>query len=651
MTLFRQLFVATLLCLFILFAGIWFEKLQSTRSFLIDQLESHTQDVATSLALSLSRIMADGDIPTAETMINAVFDRGYYRSISLRDIDNKVVVERGLDVRIAGVPDWFVNLISIDSPSVESLVMAGWNQAGKIYVESHPGYAYQTMWSTMIRMCSYFGFVGIGVLVLGGLALRMLLKPLKRVELQAEAICRKEYQIQENLPNTRELRQVVESMNRMTAQVRDMFSQQAKVAERLRRQAYSDQLTGLGNRRYMTAQVEARLDAAKGSARGALLMLQVDNLQEINEMRGFAAGDDLLKKIATILQLETKMLNDVTLARLTGGDFTVFIPQISSAEAYEVTENLNTQINRLASQKFSHSDNLAHIGGVVYSHIPTLSLLLSEADNALQAARLKGPNQYQMVSISADEDNVAKGKLWWKATLESVLEKGDIILYGQPVMSSGDRGEMLHQEVLSRIALDSGEIVSAGIFIPLAERLQLVSKLDRVVLKKVFMQKETMAKYKTVAVNVSPSSLKDSAFVNWLMAELPRLPESFPHIIFEFPEFGAVQSREMLKDFSNRVQQCGHAIGLDHFGQSFSNFGYLKSLRPEYVKIDRTFTRDLEHEPGDSEFFIGALSGVAHSLDIQVIAEGVEREDQVEKLLDLNIDALQGYLFGKPQEL
>jgi diguanylate cyclase (GGDEF)-like protein len=651
MTLYRQLLIFTLILFAILFAGIWVEKLQSTRSFLITQLEPHAQDTATSLGLSLSPILADNDISTIETMVNAVFDRGYYKVISLKDMKGEVITERVLEVEIAGVPDWFVNLISIKSPHAESLVMAGWTQAGKLYVESHPGYAYQTMWKTMIRVSVCFLLAGAAVLILGGLGLRLLLKPLKRVELQAEAICRKEYHIQDKLPKTRELCHVVDSMNRMTTQVRDMFTRQAKVAERLRRKAYNDQLTGLGNRRYMTAQVEAHLEAAKGAGRGALLMLQLNNLQKVNELDGFVAGDALLKKVAEILKQETKILNDVALARLTGGDFAIFISEISATDVYDFTENLSQKIARLAVENISHSDNLAHIGGVIYEHDATLPILLSEADNALQAARRKGPNKWFVTLLSAGEECVVKGKSWWKETLEKVLEKEEIILFCQPVMNSEDRKIVQHQELLSRLVMESGEIVSAGIFVPLAERLQLVSKLDKVVLKKLFEQRQTMADMKTIAVNLSPSSLNDSVFVEWILAELSQLPDNLPHIIFEFPEFGAVQYLDIVKEFSHKVQDLGHGIGLDHFGQSFSNFGYLKSLRPEYVKIDQAFTKDLEHDHGDSEFFIGALSGVAHSLDIRVIAEGVERHEQVEMLLELNIDALQGYLFGEPKKI
>jgi len=651
MTLYRQLLFFTVVLFVMLFVGIWFEKLHSTRSFLVTQLESHAQDTATSMGLSLSPVMANNDIATANTMINAVFDRGYYQVISFKDMAGKIITERVLKVEIDGVPDWFIRLVPITPPDAESLVMAGWNQVGKIYVESHPGFAYQTMWQTMMRISIYFLLAVSTVLVLGGLGLRMLLKPLKQVELQAEAICRRKYHIQEKLPKTRELRQVVESMNRMTNQVREMFADQSKIAENLRRKAYSDQVTGLGNRRYLSAQVQARLEAAQGVARGALLIVQLENLKKINDIEGFAAGDTLLKKVADILKQETQYIDDVALARLTGGDFGIFISAISPTDVNKMAENISREISRLVVETDNLPESIAHIGGVTYDHVPTLGKLLSEADNALQGARRNGANGWLVLELTSQEDLEVKGKTWWKETLEHVLAKDDIFLYGQPVVSSGDQGRVLHQEILSRIAMQSGEIVSAGVFVPLAERLQLVSRLDMVVLTKVFEQKEKMAGLRSIAVNISPSSLTDSLFVKWIIAQLQRVPNGLPHIIFEFSEYGAVQYIDLVKDFSRKVQDLGHGIGLDHFGQSFANFGYLKSLHPEYVKIDRAFTRELESDQGDSEFFIGALCGVAHSLDIRVIAEGVERDDQVAKLLELNIDALQGYLFGQPQQL
>lgn len=651
MTLYRQLLIFTLVLFFILFVGIWAEKLQSTRSFLVDQLESHAQDTATSLGLSLSPVMAENDLPTAETMMNAVFDRGYYRIIRFTDVHGKVVSERVQEVKYAGVPSVFVRLIPLAAPSAESLVMAGWNQAGTLFVESHPGYAYRTLWETVIKVSIYFLMMGGLVLIFGGMGLRMLLKPLKRVEMQAEAICRREYKVQEHLPRTRELRRVVESMNRMTARVRDMFEEQSQVAERLRRNAYSDQLTGLGNRRYLSGQVEAGLDISEDAIKGALLLVQLQDLQQVNEEKGFAAGDELLKRAASIIREETTLLNNIALARIAGGDFAIFVPEISPDDVNEMAENLSVKLARLAVERAGISENIVHIGGVTYNQAPTFPQILAGADNALRAAAQAGTNTWKIVSLEPDSSAVVKGKNWWKETLDEVLQKGDILLYAQSVAGCGDRQGILHKELLSRIILAPGEIVSAGVFVPLAERLRMVSRLDRIVLEKALRLKKELVGVDAIAVNLSPSSLNDTKFQEWILTELEQLPVNALKYIFEFAEFSAVQYLDSLKEFSIKVQSLGHGVGLDHFGQSLSNFGYLKSLRPDYVKIDRAFTKELEHEKSDSHFFIGSLCGVAHSLDMKVVAEGVETEEQAALLQELNIDAMQGYLIDEPQDI
>lgn len=583
--------------------------------------------------------------------MNAVFDRGYYRIISFKDMEGKIIVERVRDITFEGVPQWFIDLVTIKAPSADALVMTGWTQAGVLHVESHSGYAYRTMWDGAVKMSLYFLIAGAIAHLIGGLGLHILLKPLKRVELQAGAICRKNFQIQEKIPKTKELRQVVESMNRMTLQVREMFTGQVKIAERLRRNVYSDQLTGLGNRRYMTGQVGAHLEAATGSMYGALLLLQLDNLQKVNEIDGVQCGDALLKKVADIIKQETRMFNDVALARLTGGDFAIFISEINIADASEVAGNLSQKMNHLSASNPRYLDNFAYIGGVAYENAPSHSRLLAEADNVLQVARQQGPDKWLVNSLSPDKSTVVKDKMWWRKTFDDVLNRKEVILFSQPVLSSTDCNLVLHQEFLSRIAVDTGEIVSAGVFFPLAERLELVSKLDRVILEKVFAQQTMLTSLQRIAVNVSSSSLSDREFSNWIVTELTRFTDKSIHIIFEFPECGAVQYIDEMKDFSRKVQQLGHGVGLDHFGQSFSSFDYLKSLRPEYVKIDRAFINEIEHDHGDSEFFIAALCGVAHSLDIRVIVEGVERDEQVGILLDLDVDGLQGYLFGRPKKI
>ena len=183
-------------------------------------------------------------------MVNAVFDRGYYESIRVTDTNNKTVLERKLKVTIENVPQWFISLVPLKTPEATANTMSGWRRTGTVQVKSHPGYAYHTLWEDAVRMTLWFVACGILVLTGGAVGLRILLKPLYRVEQQADALCRKEYELQEQLPWTKELRSVVEAMNRMTLKVKGDVRGTGLHTESLREWAYHDVLTGLGNRRY-----------------------------------------------------------------------------------------------------------------------------------------------------------------------------------------------------------------------------------------------------------------------------------------------------------------------------------------------------------------------------------------------------------------
>lgn len=649
MTLYRQLVFFTLFLFILLFAGTWFAKLESTRSFLQNQLISHAQDTATSLGLSLSQFMSHDDLPAAETMINAVFDRGYYRVVRLEDINQSVLIEKISDVTIESVPQWFINVVALDTPEAEALVMSGWRQSGLVYIKSHPGYAYKALWESVVRMSFWFFFIALLVILVGGYGLRLLLRPLQMVEQQADAVCRKEYEIQENIPRTRELRRVVKAMNRMIHTVRKMFSEQASLAESLQRKAYLDHLTGLGNRRYFEGQIAASLTQDESKIHGALLLCQLNNLQALNNERGLEAGDNLLKHTAQILNDSTKTIQARALARLTGGDFAVLLPHITPEVAARTGEEVMKGLTGLFSQKLTVTDNVAHIGIVLYDRSASIGLLLSQADNALRSAQKKGANKIFLKEMSSKANNQPIGRQDWKNILQDILDKEQIALYVQPVVDSDDHQRILHQEVFSRIKLKSGEILNAGVFIPEAERNGIISLLDRIVIKKVLQLDRTLLQADKVVVNVSPISLQDPAFNKWLMESLASLPANAPRVVFEFVEFSAVQHLDVVKEFGKLIKQLGHDIGLDHFGQSFSNFGYLQSLRPCHVKIDGAFTAELTVEENDSRFFMRSLCSVAHSLDVAVIAEGLESAEQWDRLKNLNLDALQGYFIGKPK--
>jgi len=651
MTLYRQLLIFTLVLFFLLFTGTWFAKLQSTRSFLIDQLESHAQDTATSLGLSISQYNIEHGDSAIETMINAVFDRGYYRVVRYTDTQGNIVYDRELDVTIENVPQWFIHMIPLKTPEATANVMAGWIQAGTVFVKSHPGYAYKTLWEDAVHVTLWFLACGIIVLVVGGYGLSLLLKPLFRVEQQADALCKKRYEIQDKVPRTRELRRVVEAMNRMTSKVKEMFQEQVTIAEGLKKHAYLDSLTTLGNRRFFESQITARLDRAGSTTKGIFLLLQIRDLHGLNQEKGFQAGDELLQKVATILEEETKQHSNSVLARLTGGDFGIFIPDASSWDAEGIADAVTLKLRQLAVEQLTLTDDVGHIGAVSYESATTLARLFSEADLALRSAQQTGPNKWELSTITEATEKMPLGQQQWKEILDNALSERRIVLFGQPVVSVQDREKIYHLEIFSRLVQEDGTLLSAGVFMPFAERLQLVSYLDRIVLEEVMQIDTSEISDRNISVNISSASLENDSFRNWIYSVLKNLPEKAARISFEFAEFAAVQNLDLLKEFSVTVREYGHFVGLDHYGQSFSHLGYLKSLRPDYVKIDRAYTGELKDEESDSRFFIGSLCSVAHSLDIDVIAEGVETEQQWELLKVLNIDALQGYVVERPRQI
>ncbi len=647
MTLYRQLLLFTLVLCFVLFIGVWAYKVQSTRSFLEHQLEAHAQDTATSLGLSLTPLVAEDDLAGVETMMNAIFDRGYYREIVFSDVKGEVVVKRVLPVTVEGVPDWFIKAVPLVAPGGEALIMDGWKRAGSVLVISHPGYAYQTLWQTFVHILVYFLLTGLVVFILGGLGLRFLLRPLRRVEQQAEAICRNEFEIQQQIPRTRELQSVVRSMNAMTSRVHEMFEEQATIADKLRQSAFGDPLTGLGNRRFLQAQIEAVMQDEQKISRGSFLLIQVLNLQEINDEKGYSAGDQLLTRASQIIA-ETAASHDApSLARLSGGDFVAFLPDLDREDSEQVAALLCERLAALAVEDLTGSAEICSIGGVYYNTRCSFEQFLGQADTALIAARHEGPNCWRLEPAICNEDDPAQGKIWWRKTLEQSLADRAINLYGQRVVQTSAPAVTLHRELFSRITIDRDKEVPASVFIPLAEHAEVITELDRKVVELIL---ETYPAWQdgSLAVNLSVTSLLENSFTDWLYSRLKTIRDQSLELFFEFPESSVVGNLEAVREFSRQIKGLGHDIGIDHFGRSFANFGYLKSLQPDYVKIDAAFTRELDSQESDGYFFIGSLTGVAHSLDIKVIAEGVETETQLDVFKELKVDGFQGYLVEQP---
>lgn len=652
MTLYKQLVLVILTLFMLMFIGTLLVNYHTTRAFLIEQLESHAQDTATSLGVSLSPPMMARDEPTMMSLVDAIFDRGYYKEIAVKNSEERALIERKLNVVVEEVPAWFVEWVDLEAPQASARLMSGWRQAGTVYVQSHPGFAYEQLWRTLTRTLFWFACTALFGVLVGGLVLRSLLKPLKAMEKQAEAVSAFRYEVQETLPKTRELRSVVLAMNRMTQKVKNSFEEQAQSAEQLRVLAYRDQVTGIGNRRYFDAQLQTRLKSGGELRRGALFLIQINDLNGMNNRHGYQAGDALLKEVVSVLEHAIADNDDCMVARLAGADFGLLIPDSGLGDAEKLAATISSDLAQLHGQGFSDSVNVAHIGVALYAGEESeecMVKLLSEADMALRAAQVQGMNAWYHYAASAALPEI-HGKQDWKIHINEVVRAGKLVLHVQPVVDAHVPETILHQEVLVRIPGQDNTLLPARMFMPMAEQLDIALQIDRAVLTQVMEYLSRGLMTTPIAVNLSIASLRDPGFADWLFGKLAKIPGDAQRIEFEFSEFMAVRELDRLRDFATRLRKLGHGFGLDHFGRGFSAFGYLQSLRPDYVKIDGSYT-EMVTQDRDSQFFLRTLSSVAHSLDITVIVEAVENQEQWAIMKELNVDGVQGYAVGRPQPL
>jgi diguanylate cyclase (GGDEF)-like protein len=647
MTLSRQLIILVVTLVTVLFAGSFAISVYNARDYLASQLGSHAQDAATSLGLSATSHVAQKDHAIVTAMVNAMFHRGDYLSIRFEDLQGQVFIERAADLQVEDVPDWFVRAAALEPPQRSATMMSGWRQIGRVLVTSHPGLAYRQLWQTVQQTISLFLVGALLVLLAGLIGLRVLLRPLKEVECQAEAICNREFPVVQRQPFTLEFRRVVEAMNRLSSKVARMLSDSEAMAGRLRQQAFQDPVTGLANRRQFMDVLQHQVAESEELNSGGLLLLQLKDLKGFNQSQGYAAGDGLLAETAQAISTALDRRPPATVAHLSGADFAVLFESVSESDLRGLAADILGAVAALYGHLELPSSDVAHAGGVLCSG-QSASELLAEADMALREAQREGANAW-VVRRHHAAPVAARSGSEWRSLIERAVEERSFRLLRQAVVSRGG-GELLHHEVFLRIPDPEhrGLDIAAAVFMPMAESEGLATKVDRAVVETVVIALEAGSYPGRVAINLSAASLGEHDFSVWLFGKLRRHPVAARRLILELPEYGVSANAGRLVGWIRDLSPLGVEFSLDHFGKGFSSFAYLRSIKAHYIKVDGSFVRNLDQQD-DNRFFLRAIADIAHGLDMLVIADSVETEPVWDALQDLGIDGGRGFWLGPPE--
>ncbi|GGO75820.1 GGDEF domain-containing protein [Marinobacterium nitratireducens] len=644
MSLVNQLIAAILAVMLGLTGGTLYIVSDQSKRMLTNQLESHALDTATHLGLYLAPYIAKRDRATVETTVNAIFDSGFYARIDVVTENGETLFSKSVDAVVEDtVPQWFVNLVEINPPSMQREVTFGWSKTGSIFVKGHPGYAYEAYWKTAKVMLVMFVLLALGATLLITSLVRLILRPLKRVEQQAQALSEKRYIEQPRVPHTRELRRVVLAMNQMVRQVHQMFEEQSHNIEELRRSAYQDELTGLPNARATQAQLGDRLDQREDFGPCTLLYLRIGRLQELNRELGQEKTNNFIRRVAEHLRQNADSAGPHIIGRLTGADFVLLIRRLPPETLHRLNDSLLGALDRDYRQLLQGSQTAeapVRLGIAHGSDRSHASQLLANARLALEEAERTGRREQHHLQQEAERIDES-----WQQHVATAIGNRQIFLQAQPVLDS--TGDPLHKEVFARILNRENEPCSAGEFISVVRELGLMVELDRAVVEHVLSHLQSHRD--AIAINLSNEAVQDLGFHDWLLQRLSSL-EQRERFCIEINETSVLNNLEGIEALRSALQTLGCPFGVDNFGVHPSGFGYLYRLQPDYIKIDGSLSRGVDEEAQD-RFFVSSLISVAHSLDIRAYAERIERQSQLDQLLQLKVDGAQGYLHGAPTAL
>jgi diguanylate cyclase (GGDEF)-like protein len=639
MPLSRQLILSLFSILLVVFLGTLLINVSNTKDYIEQQLASHAQDTATSLGLSIAPHIGDENgLPITETMMNAIFDRGYYRSMILKDYkDNTLLEKHNLD-SLQGVPSWFVQWFPINPPVAKSVINDGWTMAGVLTVQSHPGMGYQQLWRNTIESFSLISLIFALALGLIFILVRLITVPISAVVKQAEAISEQKFEQLGISPRTLEIKVFVKAFNKMSQRLNDLFSRLSNQADRYRQFAYSDSLTKVGNRRAFDLAFDGLLSDAEQRSHGFLLLIRLSSLSQVNRNIGFLEGDNYIKRVCEIIhQLMETQSNHCVLYRLNGADFCLLLEDIEEQRGIFVTQDLMNKCN--AIEKFEYESGTVHIGAGGFAYGDSKSKILEKVDSALTKS-LTEEQRWQVVSrLGMIQSNDV-----WRKQITLLLEGQHADFVAQPIKNSS--GQIEYQEWFARFRDHrNDQYLPMTELIPVSIRLDFAQKLDELLVVCALEKIQHVAG--NVGLNLSRLSLLQPVFQNWLIEQLSLIGESCQRLIVEIPE------RALRGDIESLVAQLktmGVRITIERFGAQFATFTRLKKIRPDYLKLDGRYIRNIDTEE-DNQLFVHSLVNIAHGLEIKIIAERVETEQEAKTLEDMQVDFVQGFWVGAPTAL
>ncbi len=426
-------------------------------------------------------------------------------------------------------------------------------------------------------------------------------------------------------------------------------TERTKEKERFNQLVYYDALTNLPNRELFVDRLDQAIQQARRKKEsGAVLALDLDHFKRINDTLGHPIGDQLIKAVS--VRLLKLLFDSDTVTRISGGAFIILLPRVTKAED---AENVATKLLTAFKAPFLINEHelftSCSIGIALFPNDgETSDILIKNADAAMHISKERGKDRYQLFSSSIANNSFER--LVLENSLRRALERNEFQLYYQPQLDLRT-GKTIGAEALIRWKHPDLGFIPPMEFIPVAEETGLIHPIGEWVLKTACAQKklwdEQGFKDLRISVNLSARQFHYANLVDMVGDTIRKSGIDARCLDLELTESTIMDRLEETTLTLKRLKNMGTHISIDDFGTGYSSLMYLKTFPIDCVKIDKSFVNDVTTDP-DDQAITHAIISMAHSLKLEVVAEGVETKEQLDLLKSQSCDIIQGYLFSKP---
>ncbi|MBH0058583.1 GGDEF domain-containing protein [Pseudoalteromonas sp. SWXJZ94C] len=443
---------------------------------------------------------------------------------------------------------------------------------------------------------------------------------------------------------------LVPSFNRLSHFLKSKNEDIQSAAQDIKHEAYKDVITALGNRNMFVEYYEKNIENTEKSTFGALAMVRCSELQAINQSRGYQKGDEYVRGVSEIVKHISGTYTGSQVFRLNSSDFAVVLPNVPLKEAERFGENLQSRFTQY--QQNQELTSVANTGIVGYEKGKPLGELLSVVDNAMSMAQSKQVNAWhvQRETDLANNASAGFGNQNWRKVINEVIESKRVHLVMQNIMPLG-KSIKAYAEIQVRFKTEDNQVLPTASFLAMAEKLDMAIEIDRLIIDSSLEKvKSRNLSEKFFGLNVTASSAHNDQFVIWLERRLLKDTHIASKLVFEVSEFGLQQNIKASKRFIDMIHRVGARVTVERFGVGLTSFKFFRDLKPDFIKMDASYTRGLEDDK-NNQYFMRLMVDLAHRIGVNVFAEGVESQEEKHIIETLCLDGVQGYYIEKPKDI